>query len=71
MKDSKYLYDRDSLRGLSRMSYKEALETKISLANQLIKNLLKEDYLTRDSVRINDCIRAIKFNERLIKEMEE
>jgi len=70
LKDSKYLYGRDSLRGLSQKAYKEVLEIKISLAEALISKLIKEHYLIRDSIRINDCIRAIKFNEKLLEEIK-
>ncbi len=67
---TKYLYGRDNLRGFSKLPYKEVLESKISLTNLLIEELLKEHYLERDSQRINDCISAIKFNEELLKEIK-
>jgi len=71
MKNAEYLYGRKSLKGLANMSYKEALETKISLAESLVNTLLQVHYMDRDSGRINDCKRAIGFNETLIKEIEE
>ena len=70
MKNTEYLYGRKSLKGLANMPYKEALEVKINLAESLINSLLKVHYMERDSERINDCKKAIKFNEELIKEME-
>ncbi len=71
MKNSKYLYGRDTLKGLSNMNYKEAIEAKINLAESVISSLLKLDYRNRDMNRVNDCIKAIKFNEKLLEEIKD
>jgi len=70
MKDSKYLYGRESLKGLSVMKYEDALEVKINLAESVIASILREDYKIRDMNRVNDCIKAIKFNEALLNEIQ-
>ena len=67
-KSSYYLYD-SGLQELKDMKYIEALRHKIFLADKLIHKLQKVDYMSRDSVRINDCLKAIKFNEDLIEEV--
>jgi len=67
MKDCYYLYNSD-LKELKDMKYIDALKHKIELADKLISKLLKVDYMTRDSQRINDCIKAINFNQKLIDE---
>ena len=51
------------------MKYKEVLESKINLAWARIKLLNKEAIKDRDFENINDCVRAIKFNEELLKEI--
>jgi len=67
MKDCYYLYD-SNLKELKDMKYIDALKYKIELADKLISKLLKVDYMNRDSQRINDCIKAIDFNQKLIDE---
>jgi hypothetical protein len=70
LKSSEYLYNvpGSSFKG---MSYEEVLVAKIKLTKMLIDTLLEEHYMTRDTVRINDVLNAQKFNEKLIKELEE
>ena len=53
------------------MSYRKALHTKIALSNVVISYLQSKHYLVKsneDTIRINACLRAIKFNEGLIDE---
>jgi hypothetical protein len=71
LKTAEYLYDNPHFRLLSAVPYAKALELKIEWANKLISKLLEEPYETRDTTRINDCIKAIKFNEALLKEVKE
>jgi hypothetical protein len=68
MKDCYYLYGSD-LKELKEMKYIDALKRKIELAENLIENLLKVDYMERDTQRINDSLKAIDFNKNLIKEV--
>jgi hypothetical protein len=70
MKDCYYLYGSD-LKELKDMKYIDALERKIELAEELIKNLLEVDYMNRDMQRVNDALKAIDFNKNLIKEATE
>jgi hypothetical protein len=53
----------------STMNYKDVLEEKALLAYNLIGELHKEHYTTRDYIRVNECARAITFNETLLKEL--
>jgi hypothetical protein len=66
-KDCYYLYDSD-LKELKDMKYIDALEYKIKLADKLISKLLEVHYMERDMQRINDCKKAIDFNQKLIDE---
>jgi hypothetical protein len=69
MKTCYYLYDSD-LTELKNMKYIDALKYKIGLARNVIYDLNCAHYMKRDSIRINDCLSAIKFNETLIKEIQ-
>ena len=51
------------------MFYPEALEFKITSANELLAQLYEPHFTERDIVRINAVYRAIKFNEALLKEL--
>lgn len=53
------------------MNYRLALLCKNECANKVIKSILDKHYTVRtneDSVRMNDCLKAIKFNEDLLNE---
>ena len=69
MRPSFYLY-KDLPPYLAYMPYKWALEHKIKAANKLLEDLLKEHYGTRDTLRINAILKAIKFNQGLIDELQ-
>lgn len=69
MKKSEYLYGK-TINYMKNMGYIEALNEKISLCDDLLTELLKVSYRARDTVRINDVIKARKFNEQLIKELK-
>lgn len=49
------------------MTYFEALQFKIDLGNELAKRLLSKPYQAQDTTRINDVLKAVKFNTELIK----
>lgn len=49
--------------------YPDILNTKIQLAGDLIEKLLEVGPMKRDSIRINACLAAQKFNKELLKEM--
>lgn len=70
LKSSEYLYDVVGAE-FKGMLYEDVLDAKIRLTKILIDTLLEEHYMTRDTVRINDVLNAQKFNEKLIKELEE
>ena len=69
MKSTQYLYGIDSTR-LAEIPYKQALEYKLSAANNLLKELLIPHYTIRDYKRIADINNAIKFNQSLLKELK-
>ena len=51
------------------MTYREALEHKIVLAYNRITELNKVHYMSKDSDNINECVKAMGFNEKLLKEL--
>jgi len=51
------------------MNYKDVLESKIRLAWARIEYLNKADIYSRDFHNINECVKAIKFNEDLLNEI--
>ena len=53
------------------MAYEDVLNRKIILADDRITELYKVPMMQRSSDNINDCLRAIKFNEELLKELYE
>ena len=53
------------------MSYRKALNTKIALANVVISLIHSKNYAqvsNDDTMRKNECLRAIKHNEELLNE---
>ena len=52
------------------MPYKETLELKCKLAYDRMTVLNKEHYLDKDSLNINECYAAIRFNEKLLEELK-
>lgn len=52
------------------MDYHSVLKLKNRLAEERIRYLNKADMMTRNYENINDCIKAIKFNKYLLKELE-
>jgi len=71
MKRVEYLYGVNvDTKAWETMYYKDVLELKIQLATDNIKTLNKAHYLAKDSTNINDCVRAIRFNENLLKEFK-
>lgn len=52
------------------MPYKEALELKAKLAYDRMTVLNKAYYMDKDSLNINECHAAIRFNEKLLKELK-
>jgi len=51
------------------MTYKDALEYKVQLAYNRLKELYKVHYKQRDSLNVNECANAMSFNEKLLKEL--
>lgn len=64
-----YGYTKQYVSLLANMPYQEALKDRITSAKALIKTLIEVPLLTRDTTRINDIVKAIKFNEELLKEL--
>ena len=66
-----YLYGLlpSDLPSLSSMTYSDALSFKISQAKSLLSRLLHKPFQSQDSHRINDVMKAIKFNQRLMDEL--
>ena len=52
------------------MPYRDVLEKKAALAHKRIVLLMAVNYRWRDVSGINDCNRAIKFNEELLSELQ-
>ena len=69
MKSTEYLYG-VSAREFSQLSYTDALYYRIQSAQSLVDELLIPHYTERDQVRLTDVLKAIKFNEDLLREMD-
>lgn len=54
---------------LIEMTYFDAIQFKITSAKALLSRLLHKPYQAQDTTRINDVIKAIKFNTELLKEL--
>lgn len=70
MKKTEYLYDVHP-KQFAELPYKDALTFKIQAATQLRGALLEADFWTRDDERLNSVIKAIKFNEALLEEIND
>lgn len=70
MKTSEYYY---GVKGhtFKDLSYVDALVYKIECSKELIHKLQAEMMYNRDNKRINDIVKAIKFNKELIEETED
>ena len=70
MRTSEYYYD---IKGSSfkDLSYIDALVYKIDCAKELIHKLQEKPLHNRDNKRINDIVKAIRFNKELIEETED
>lgn len=68
MKSTEYLYGVPA-REFSQLSYLDALYYRIKSAQALVDELLIPHYTERDQVRLTDVLKAIKFNEDLLREM--
>ena len=51
------------------MNYIDVCYLKIKLANKIVTNELKTNYMTRDNLKIMKCMDAIRHQELLLKEM--
>ena len=65
-----YEYTKEQVAQLSTMPYRDALLHKIESAKALLRKLLHKPFQAQDSTRINDVLKAIKFNHELLKELE-
>jgi len=52
------------------MHYKEVLLLKCKLAHNRIGVINESHYMIKDSQNINECVTAIKFNEKLLLELK-
>ncbi len=50
------------------LTYTKALQKKIDLATQVIRFQFQKHFTIRDSARVEKCIKAIKFNQKLLYE---
>jgi len=64
---SEYLYGRD-LKFLKNVTYQEALQTQLELAEKLLTKLVHEDDM-EDDERIKKVQKAIEFNKEKLKEI--
>jgi len=51
------------------MKYQDVLALKIKSARLVIKNVLNQHHMVRDSQKMNKALSALKFNEELLNEM--
>ncbi len=68
-KDSQYYYG-VSAHVFKTLDYEKAINYKIHLAKQLRGELVSVPFTDRDDVRLNDVMKAIKFNEQLLEELK-
>lgn len=65
-----YGFTKKQITALSTQPYAEAIQTKIDAAKALNVRLHDPDFMSRDSQRIQDVNRAIKFNKELLEELK-
>lgn len=72
MPDYEYLYGltKEQVKTLKEVPYEQALKQKIIYAKQVLTILVNQPYMQWDLLRVNKVSKAIKFNERLLKELE-
>ena len=51
-------------------NYVEAIKCKIKAANKLKSQMLRDGVINCDQYKLNDVIEAIKFNKRLLHEID-
>lgn len=71
MTQYEYLYNttKEEMQEFNKLLYTEALNLKIKKAKQLLATLYEPHYLDRDTTRINNVVKAIKFNIKLLDEL--
>jgi len=52
-----------------KMNYVDVLLLKIDLGNKVVNEILKVNYMKRDTIKMHKVLDAIKFNEELLKEI--
>lgn len=67
VKDSNYYYGLEIIK-YKTFEYEDVLYIKILAAKELLKKLVHDENM-EDKHRINDVIKAIKFNEKLLLEL--
>ena len=66
MQSTQYLYG-CNFDDFKSMSYEDALNFKISKAQELISKLSTHHYTVRDDFRITKSLHAIEFNQKLLE----
>ena len=71
MTQYEYLYNttKEEMQEFNKLLYIEALNLKVQKAKQLLVTLYEPHYLDRDTTRINNVVKAIKFNIKLLDEL--
>ena len=64
-----YGFTKEQIIALADIPYKQALLSKIQSAKALLSRLLDKPFMEQDTIRSNDVVKAIKFNESLIDEL--
>lgn len=64
-----YGFTAEQVAKLAVMPYKEALLYKKAHAKALADRLLSTHFTEQETHRINEVLKAVKFNERLLKEL--
>lgn len=70
MRSTMYLYGVSPSEFMS-LPYASALSFKAQAAKKLLYELMEPDYIGRDDERINAVFDAIKWNQRLLDEIQE
>ena len=65
-----YGFTKEEITALADSPYKEAIEYKIRAAKALSIRLLSDTYMESDTVRVKAVLKAVKFNEELLEELE-
>jgi len=70
IKSTEYLYNCSPQEFIA-LPYKQALEYKFNKAQMLLFELMEVHYSQRDDERVKHVFNAVKFNQKLLEELNE